>query len=33
MQKLMGWSDQEKERQIQEHNSVASLAQRFKRNA
>jgi len=30
MQKLLGWSDGEKERQVQEHNSAASLARRFK---
>ncbi len=30
MQKLMGWSDSEKERQVQEHSSAASLARRFK---
>jgi len=30
MQKLLGWSDGEKERQVQEHNSIASLARRFK---
>jgi len=30
MQKLMGWSDQEKERQAQAHNTVAALARRFR---
>ncbi len=30
MQKLLGWSDGEKERQVQEHNSAASLARRFR---
>jgi glycerol-3-phosphate dehydrogenase len=30
MQKLLGWSDGEKERQVKEHDSDASLARRFK---
>ncbi|MBN1691640.1 MAG: glycerol-3-phosphate dehydrogenase/oxidase [Dehalococcoidia bacterium] len=30
MQRLLGWSDKEKERQVQEHNSAASLARRFR---
>ena len=30
MQKLLNWSDGEKDRQVQEHKSVASLAQKFR---